>query len=179
MNRFSLYLLAAAAMFAAPTARASIIFSATLTGATEPNSSPATGFAIVTLQDDLTTIDVTSMAWSDLTAPATAAHIHCCAPPGVAAPVVLPFFRFPALATGTYSNRFYIPMELTGGISYQAFLTGLNSGLAYVNIHDVNFPGGEIRGQLLTATPIPEPATFGLGALALLAMAGLRRRLRA
>jgi hypothetical protein len=173
------YLLAAAALFAAPAARASMIFSATLSGANEvpPNASSATGFAIVTLQDDMTTIDVTSMAWSNLTAPATAAHIHCCVPPGATAPVVLPFTGFPALTTGTYSNRFSIPAQLTGGISYQAFLTGLESGQAYVNIHNVNFPGGEIRGWLTAAAaPVPEPATFGLGALALIGMAALRRR---
>jgi hypothetical protein len=79
---------------------------------------------------------------------------------------------------GHVQNRFSIPAQLTGGISYQAFLAGLESGQAYVNIHNVNFPGGEIRGWLTTgAAPVPEPATFGLGALALMGMAVLRRRI--
>jgi hypothetical protein len=177
MKKFPMYLLAAAAMFAGPTAKASIIFSTTLTGGNEvpPNGSTATGFAIVTLQDNLTTIDVTSMAWEGLSANATAAHIHCCVAPGSTAPVVLPFFHFTALATGTYSDRFFIPMELTGGITYSAFLAGLESGQAYVNIHNANFPGGEIRGWLTATTAIPEPATFGLGALALAGMAAALR----
>jgi hypothetical protein len=42
----------------------------------------------------------------------------------------------------------------------------------YVNLHNANFPGGEIRGQ------IPEPAAFALLGLGLLGL-GVRRRSRA
>jgi hypothetical protein len=40
-----------------------------------------------------------------------------------------------------------------------AFLAGLNSGLAYANLHDSIFPGGEIRGQLAVT---PEPGSLML-----------------
>ena len=48
----------------------------------------------------------------------------------------------------------------------------LFAGRAYLNFHTVQFGGGEIRGQIVTA--IPEPETYatmllGLGALAFVA----------
>ena len=49
----------------------------------------------------------------------------------------------------------------------------LLAGLWYVNIHSSEHPDGEIRGQILTATPVPEP-----GALSLLLAAGTAFLLR-
>lgn len=51
----------------------------------------------------------------------------------------------------------------------------LLGGLWYVNIHSSEHSEGEIRGQILTATPVPEPGTMAL----LLAAGGallMRRR---
>jgi hypothetical protein len=44
-----------------------------------------------------------------------------------------------------------------------------------MNVHDANFPGGEIRGQLLL---VPEPSTIGLLGLGLgsLALQAFRKR---
>jgi hypothetical protein len=47
---------------------------------------------------------------------------------------------------------------------------GIENGLTYFNIHTMNNPSGEIRGEL---APVPLPSAFplfvsGLGALALL-----------
>ena len=50
-----------------------------------------------------------------------------------------------------------------------ALIAGLEAGLAYVNIHNAEFPGGEIRAR------IPEPMTLALAALGL-GIAGLARR---
>ncbi|HYM35369.1 MAG TPA: CHRD domain-containing protein, partial [Steroidobacteraceae bacterium] len=165
----SLFLLA---LQAAP-ANASIInYTATLSGGGEnpPNGSPATGFALVTLNDvtDLLTVNET---FSGLTAPASAAHIHCCAGPGTNAGVVLNFVGqgFPVGSTsGSFTHTFNLTTDLIG-ISLSAFLTNLDLGTAYANIHDANFPAGEIRGQL---TRVPEPATLlifclGVGLLGL------------
>jgi hypothetical protein len=57
-----------------------------------------------------------------------------------------------------------------------AFVAGLAAGKVYWNIHTTGtggFPGGEIRGF---ADLIPEPATGGLAAFGLAALAAFRRR---
>ena len=36
-------------------------------------------------------------------------------------------------------------------------MAGIENGETYLNIHTVNFPGGEIRGQL---EAVPEPTTL-------------------
>jgi len=50
---------------------------------------------------------------------------------------------------------------------------GLESGTAYLNIHTNLFPGGEIRGFLHI---VPEPQTFALVAIGIIAVALRRRR---
>jgi hypothetical protein len=138
---------------------AATIYTATLLGANEvpPTGSIATGSSVVTLNGNTLTVNET---FSGLTAPASAAHIHCCGPIGVNEPVALPFTGFPSATSGTYMNSF----DLTLASSYNAaFLTanggtaasaeaaliaGLNSFQTYANIHNATFPGGEIRGQL-------------------------------
>lgn len=160
-----------------PAAANIINFEATLNGASETvaNASPATGFLAATLDDIALTLMVHE-TFAGLTAPAAAAHIHCCAALGTNAAVVLPFSGasgFPVGATsGTYDHTFNLATDLTGGITSSTFISSLLSGLAYGNIHDANFPGGEIRGQL---TKVPEPATTSLLALGVAALALTRR----
>ena len=155
-----------------------LTFTATLKGSSEtpPNTSPGTGSALVTLNGNILTV---IESFSGLTAPASAAHIHCCQPPGTAAPVVIPFAGFPNATSGTFSGTFDLStFVFSGGATEASFLAGLESGLAYVNIHDVNFPGGEIRGQLTQVTP--EPASLWLLGSGVLAACGMmRRRMRA
>jgi hypothetical protein len=162
--------------FTPRTFAAIITFTATMTGSQEvpPNASTATGFATVVLNGDTLTVNE---SFSGLIGgPATAAHIHCCAVPGVSAPVVVPFSAFPPATSGTFSQTFDLAtFSFGGGLTEATFLTGLESGLAYVNIHNAAFPAGEIRGQLIAT---PEPATLlllGTGVLGLVATA--RRRL--
>src|SRR5207248_2408001 len=77
-----------------------LTFTAILTPSQEvpPTISQGSGTALVTVTGDLLSITET---FTGLTAPATAAHIHCCSPPGVSSAVVLPFPAFPAATSGT------------------------------------------------------------------------------
>src|SRR5262245_50568774 len=134
-------------------------FQATLTGAAEvpANGSPATGFGTVILSLDQTKITVDE-SWSGLTAPANASHIHGPGGVGTNASVLFPFSGVPSATSGSIPEQQFsiTPTQ----VSY------LFSGFLYMNVHDLNFQGGEIRGQLLL---VPEPAAaalFGLGGAA-------------
>ena len=116
--------------------------------------------------------------------PAAAAHIHCCAPVGTNAAVALPFPGFPNTTSGTYNNTFDLTLAGTynsafltssGGtaaLAEAALIAGLNSGRTYANIHNAQFAGGELRGQL----SLPEPGTFVLLAAGLFLVPLARRR---
>jgi hypothetical protein len=70
-------------------------------------------------------------------APATAAHIHV-APAGVNGPVVVPLA---APTSGSSSGCADVPRELA-----QALV--MDPENYYVNVHNAEYPGGAIRGQL-------------------------------
>ena len=113
-----------------------------------PNASPATGTAFLTYDDVANTL-TTNVTFSGLTAPLTATHIHGPAGPGANAGVIhsLASTSPPiGFTSGSYSDTW---SGLTA--TQQGWLS---SGLMYVNLHTGNFPGGEIRGQVLPdATP--------------------------
>jgi len=172
-------------VFATVPMSAATIFSTTLSGANEtPDPVPSTGSgsALVTLVADILNVSIT---YTGLSAPGTAAHIHCCGV-GISAPIAVPFTTF---TTGVTSGTFSASYDLTSTASYStaflmangntaasaeaALIAGLNGGLTYANVHSTAFPGGEIRGQLAA---VPEPATALLAGGVLAALALLRRR---
>ena len=88
------------------------------------------------------------------------AHIHCGAP-GVNGPIVVflfgpdstPDHHNGVLSTGTFDDSNVIDRPdspaCPGGISsFADLMQKINSGEAYVNVHTVAHPGGEIRGPL-------------------------------
>jgi hypothetical protein len=173
---------------------ATMTFIAGLSGANErpdPVSSPGTGLAIVVLDPTAETIQILA-TFSSLTSPTTAAHIHCCAPlntnAGVATTVPA-FIGFPLGVTfGAYMSPvfsladalIYNPAFITaqGGLrqAEAALIAGIIAGQSYFNIHTVNFPGGEIRGQLAAVAPVPLPASVILFGSALLGLGLFRGR---
>lgn len=162
-------------------AAAPITYTAVLNGASEvpPTGSPATGMATYVLDGNMLSVNIT---FSGLVGgPAMAAHIHCCAPIGTNAPVVVPFAGFPAATSGSYSNIFDLStFAFTGGGSEAALIAGFNAGTAYTNIHNATNPNGEIRGQIMAASAVPEPGTLllmGSGAIGLLGF--VRRKIAA
>jgi len=130
---------------------------AALSGAEEvpTNDSLARGMAVFKLSEDGSSIDY-SLSVANLH-DVLQAHIHV-APPGVNGPVVV--FLYPSappaqlipgrfsgiLMTGTITaNDLRGPLA---GMTLDVLLAEIRAGNTYVNAHTVQFPGGEIRGQI-------------------------------
>lgn len=146
-----------------------INMSATLSGGQEvpPTASTGTGSATVVF-DDVTNQLNWNIVFSGLTGAATGAHFHGPAPIGTNAGVQVNIGSISGLTS---------PMIGSTTIS-AAQETDLLAGLWYINIHTAQFPGGEIRGQVLAAEPVPVPAAvwlFGSGLAGLFAAGRARR----
>ncbi len=121
-------------------------FSAFLNGAQEAptaNASTATGWARL-VYDDSTGVLSWTVFYTGLSSTQTGAHIHAAAPiGGTASPVIT--FTNPGGTSGTITGSMAISTTLRDQI---------RSHQAYINIHSVNFVGGEIRGQLGNRRPL-------------------------
>ena len=177
-------LLASAAMLATPLAANALVyqFNASLSGANQVPANAATGTGVATLfynnnNTALTTDDSYSFSMSafGLSGVATGFHIHAPAPVTGNASVVVNLNALPFMALNPGG------FLLVGGAGVAppnaTFLSNLQAGLAYVNIHTNAKPGGEIRGQLLPVAVVPEPSTYAL-LLAGLGMVGMAARRR-
>src|SRR3981081_3153856 len=156
------WIMMAVLILPAPAANAiPITFTADLSGANElpnPVPSPGTGLATVILDAAAQTLQI-NVTFSGLTSNTVAAHIHCCAPLGTNAGVATTVPAFPGfplgLTSGSYSSAvfdltqptIYNPafVTLQGGLTQAeaALIAGILNGTTYLNIHTVNFPGGE------------------------------------
>lgn len=132
----------------APAARAtSFVAHMTAGQETPPNNTSATGTATFSISG--TTLHY-SIDVKGLSEAPTAAHVHVGAK-GVAGP---PVFTFPLKAgvgkSGTISEgTLDLTRDASAGVSGDSLRTLLGNGHAYVNVHTKNFPGGEIRGQVM------------------------------
>jgi hypothetical protein len=165
-----------------------IIYTAALNGASEvpPVATLGTGFAEVDVDTTANTMHV-HVTFSGLTSNTTASHIHAAAPPGSNAGVATTTPTFPNFPLGVTSGTYDMSFDMTLASSYNpAFITAnggtpasaeaalfaaLANDQAYLNIHTVNNPGGEIRGWLT-----PEPSSLVLGVLGALGLAIFARR---
>lgn len=122
---------------------------------TPPNASTGVGCAVFVIDTAANTATFRIVV-SGLGTAETAAHIHGVAAPGVAAGVVFP------LPAG--------PVKVGTWIYPEALESALLTGGLYVNVHSVGFPGGEVRGQIVThvavldgAQEVPPNASPGVG----------------
>lgn len=115
-------------------------YAGALDGAQEvpPVVTPGGGFVTVRLEEPANTVRVFAH-WFGLPGAPTAAHLHM-APAGVNGGVILP------LAPGAGVNTFTGAGTLT-----PAQVAALKSAGTYVNLHTAANPGGELRGQVVTA----------------------------
>jgi hypothetical protein len=152
-----------------------------------PNASAGTGSATFTLTGNVLTINGT---FTGLTGTTTASHIHCCTAAALtgAAGVATTTPSFVGFPLGVTNGSFLITLDLTQASAYNAafvtaqgsidnaraaLLAGMNSGNAYMNIHSSAFPGGEIRGFIISTVPEPSSIflmTAGLFGVALIAV---------
>jgi hypothetical protein len=146
-----------------------------------PNVSLGTGSIIFTF-DSSTSTSTWSETFSGLTTPATAAHIHAPALPGVNIGVAVPLTGVPAATSGSFSGTTTV---INSPLTPTTFAAALLAGMAYANLHSTTYPGGEIRGQLSchTASSVPEfsgnLAALTIAALLLPVIVVLRRQLLA
>ena len=135
---------------------------ANLDGAQEVPPRDTAGFGHADL---LLSVDTNELSWNitfqGLVTPVVGAHFHE-APAGLNGPIVIPIGDLESPSIGS-------------AIITDAFEAALLAGNVYINIHTEQFPGGEIRGQVLL---VPVPSTVALLGLSLvgLALFSTRRR---
>lgn len=114
-------------------------FDASLNGMnqTPMNSSTARGLAILSLSPTLDTLNY-ALLTDGLMSDAEAAHIHLGAA-GVNGDVA---------AGLTLSNGFSAMGMITGSTLSNDLINDLLKGETYINVHNMDFPGGEIRAQI-------------------------------
>lgn len=137
------------ATFPASAARGQLIANdvelwAELSGANEvpPRATPATGIASVVYNSGTKKISV-HVEVTDYANLVTGSHIHQ-APVGVAGPVIL--------GLGGEAAYTRVGNSLTGNfldLTYPGPSLPLLTGGTYINLHSAQYPGGEIRGQIV------------------------------
>jgi hypothetical protein len=162
-KRFPLTLAALAALFTlglgTPASAEVHSLYAVLTGNQEvpPVASSGTGNCWITL-DDVTGAVTVSGSFTGLTSTATAAHIHGPAAPGMLGGILVTLTETGG-TSGTISG---------GGTLSPANVAAMLAGNTYINVHTLNFGGGELRGQALLGVP-----SFSRGWLAALVVLGV------
>lgn len=131
------------------TASAQQRFVAAMDGAQEvpANASAGKGTCTIVLNAAQTQITV-NCTFSGLGTNLNAAHIHGNAAPTVNAPILFGFTGLPTATSGTIG-------PLNFAVTAQQ-VADMRAHLHYVNLHSVNLPGGEIRGQVKQAHTVTD-----------------------
>lgn len=121
-----------------------------------PNDSKAQGQAIFQVSEDGTEVSYQLLVANIQNV--TQAHIHCCANSDGTAGVVVwlypsapPLQLIPGRSQGILGEGVITDASVIGTLAGQGvagLLAQIRAGMAYVNVHTLQFPPGEIRGQL-------------------------------
>jgi hypothetical protein len=112
---------------------------------TPPNDGKGSGHAKLTVGEHNIRYEIDV---SDLSGPATMAHIHI-GKIGMSGP---PIVTFPvkASASGKIADgTIDLNAGMAKGVSADSLMVLLNNGSAYINVHTAAHAGGEIRGQIV------------------------------
>lgn len=129
-----------------------------------PTGSPGIGTGVMTYDDVSGQLDW-DISWGGLSGLVTVMHFHGPAPPGSNAGVRVNIGVISGTTSPTIGSSVISAVEAAD----------LLNDLWYINIHTAQFPGGEIRGQVLL---VPEPAGMALVASGILTAGFLVRRRR-
>jgi hypothetical protein len=153
----------------------------TAVGAPRPASFGTADFILNTAQTALSftatifNIDFTGSQTADINDNLIAAHIHAgpLVTPATNGPVVWGFFGAPfndnspndlvltpfAIGAGGTISGKWDALEGNGTTTLFAQLDNILGGRSYINFHTMQFPGGEIRGNI---GAVPEPSTWAM-----------------
>jgi hypothetical protein len=145
-------------------------FFANMDGAQEtpPVNNTAIGLALFQVAPDLSSVTLNLTTQGLNLSQVLVAHIHSPGALGQAAPVRLFFFGGAAGGVqGQFTNPYNITVVTQNTVPVAGQFAGVYqdmlNGVAYFNVHTVQNPGGEIRGQIqctpATSTPIVATAT--------------------
>ncbi len=153
--------------------RANLLFSAKINGEQQVpvNSSNALGLGSLTLNATRDTLCV-NVGWTGLSSALTGIHIHS-GVAGISGPVLIDLMPF--------VQGDHLMTTITGAAITPTIIAMHVRGELYLNIHTVNNPNGEIRGQILPETdyayvadlngmqqvPMVTTNAYGLGAFSL------------
>jgi hypothetical protein len=143
----------------------------------------------MTFEAAVNNVDFTGSQTADVNDNLVAAHIHAgpIAVPGSNGAVVWGFFGTPfndnapndVVVTpfasgvgGTVSGKWDLLEGNNTTLKEQ--LPNIFAGRSYINFHTTQFPGGELRGQILAA--VPEPQAYALMLAGLAALGAITRR---
>jgi hypothetical protein len=157
-----------AGLAVATSAQAAVVnWSASIDASQEVPINPSTGTGVATGTVNTVTGALSWLvSFSGMTGPLTGMHIHGPAAPGTNAGVVVNLGAISGL-TSPSSGLTVISAPV---------VSDLLAGLLYINLHTATFGGGEIRGQISAAVPLPLTAPLVVSAFALLGLLGRRRR---
>ncbi len=146
-----------------------LLFSAKMTSAQQvpANNSSALGLGGLTLNGTRDTLCV-NIGWTGLSSAITGLHIHE-GMPGTNGPVLVDLVP--------YISNGHVMTTITGSMLTPELVAKHLRGELYLNLHTMNFPNGEIRGQILPETdhafvadlngmqqvPMVSTPAFGLG----------------